>query len=346
MHLPSLLLKSKNERFGKGDEITATSTTNSSQQCVLPEQEEEHQEDQNFESCYQLKGELGSGKYSTIRKAVKISTGETYAVKCIKRADLPLEAEVALQREIQILSVVNHPNIVKLHEVYTDPHFTYLVMEYVPGGELFDGLVTGTRYSEDECRLVMQQFLSAVDHLHENNIIHRGLKPEKILLAVEGPPISQIKISGFSDACFDNPKHIRGNGVANGNNLLDISNDSGTPPRCRGLKEITAENQTILGTRGYASPEMLLGLPYSNKVDMWSAGIIMHILLCCYPPFSDASPKALEEKIKSGCIVFHSKYWSKISDDAKDFISKMLVVDASNRIACKDALNHPWFSSK
>ncbi len=313
-------------------------TSTSSSQVLTQQQQQEP----TFEQFYQLKGEIGSGRYSTIREAVDRKTGVTYAVKCVKRAALPEEAEIALQSEIQILNLVDHPNIVKLHEVYTEPHFTYLVMEYATGGELFDGIVSKKYFTEGECRTVMHQLLSGVAYLHDHNVIHRGLKPEKILLSLT--PHRVLKISGFSNACLDTIK-LNGGG-ANDENFNDMSGDSMPSPPC-GSKlslEKSLEHKTILGTRGYASPEMLTGLPYGNKVDIWSAGVIMYMLLCGYPPFTDDDHHVLERRIKSGCIVFHPKYWSRISDNARNLVSAMLVVDADERISSKDALNHPWFS--
>eukprot|EP01084_Bolivina_argentea_P186470 321423_1 len=329
------------ENRGKGNSFhTLFSTSNS--QVVQLEQQQQQQQEQTFDHSYKLKGELGSGKYSTIREAVNIKTGVTYAVKCVKRAALPEEAEIALQSEIQILNLVDHPNIVNLHEVYTDPYFTYLVMEYVPGGELFDGIVSKKYFPEAECRSVMHQLLSGMAYLHNHNIIHRGLKPEKLLLSAS-PRV--LKISGFNDACFDTAQ-INSGGGANDENIDSMSIDSMTPPCSSTLKLKTViEHKTVLGTRGYASPEMLIGLPYGSKVDVWSAGIIMYMLLCGYPPFTGNDHNVLEQRIKSGYVAFHPKYWSRISADAKNLVSAMLVVDADNRISSKDALNHPWFSS-
>ncbi len=290
-----------------------------------------------------LKKEIGYGKYSTIREALNRETGELVAVKCVKRADLPEEAEISLCREIEILQKVDHPNIIKLQAVFSEPHFTYIVMECLTGGELFDGIVKKKVFPEAECRTTMRQLLSALAYLHSNHIIHRGLKPEKILLSMPYRD-AVLKLCGFGDACFDTPESESDVEVSCG--AVESVDTSSSPQPKNGLSlRSLSGHKTILGTLGYASPEMLSGLPYGNKVDVWSAGIIMYILLCGYPPFVDDKCKTLERRIKSGAIVFHEKYWSKVSDNAKNLVLAMLNTSADDRISSEDALHHPWFSN-
>ncbi len=253
---------------------------------------------------------------------------------------MPEEAEVSLRREVELLMDVNHVNIVKLHSVFVEPHFIYLVMEYLTGGELFDGIVKKKLFPELECRKIMHDILSALAYLHAHNIIHRDLKPEKLILSKSHAGV--LKLCGFGDACYDNIVERNGDGDSGNDASMDLSNDF-PHDEDLSLQSLLGQN-TILGTRGYASPEMLSGLPYGKKVDMWSAGVIMYMLLCGYPPFIDVDPNILERRIKSGAVVFNEKYWSTISDDAKNLVSAMLVTNADGRISSQDALNHPWFS--
>ncbi len=286
-----------------------------------------------------MKREIGSGKYSTVREAINIKTGQFVAVKCVKRADMPEEAEVSLRREIEILKNVDHRNIVKLNAVYVEPHFTYLVLECLTGGELFDGIVRKKFFPEVECRKTIHSILSALAYLHAHHIIHRGLKPEKLILSA--PNRGVLKLCGFGDACYDT---IGRGGDGDSTYDADVDMNTDSPSNIELSLQSLSGHQTVLGTRGYASPEMLSGLPYGDKVDMWSAGVILYILLCGYPPFMDTDPKILEQRIKNGVVVFNEKYWSRISDNAKNLVAALLVTNADERISSQDALNHPWFS--
>jgi len=256
---------------------------------------------------YKLQRELGSGSFSTVREGINKQTNERFAVKIVKRMDLPLEDEEALIEEVTILRGISHPNIIKLFDFFEEKHFYYLVTELMQGGELFDRIVKKTFYNEKEARDLVKILLSAVKYCHDNDIVHRDLKPENLLLSSAEDDAS-IKIADFGFA-----RLLRGNTLT-----------------------------TQCGTPGYVAPEILNGVPYGKSVDMWSCGVITYILLGGYPPFHDEKQSNLFAKIRSGSYEFHPEYWQNVSKDAQDLIKKMLTVDIAQRITAEAACNHPW----
>jgi len=258
----------------------------------------EYPSKENFLSKYSLKEEIGSGAFSAVRLAVSKATGERYAVKCIKRKDLPKEDEVSLMEEVSILKRLDHPNIIKLYEFFQEHDYYYLVTELMEGGELFDRIVQKTFYNEKEARDLVRILLDTICFCHENGIVHRDLKPENLLLKTKFDD-SQIKLADF-----------------------------GFAKECEGAHSLS----TQCGTPGYVAPEILKGLTHGVAVDMWSIGVITFILLGGYPPFVDENQANLYRKIKHGEYKFDEEYWDPVSIDAKDLISKLLIVDPEKKI--------------
>jgi len=203
---------------------------------------------------------------------------------------------------------------VKLYEVYEDKDKYCLVLELMIGGELFDRIVEKDHYTEAEARQVMLPVIDAVRYLHEMGIVHRDLKvrelptkPENLLYDTDSPSAT-IKLSDF--------------GVS---------------------KIITNETMsTQVGTPSYFAPEVLTGNGYNSSVDYWSIGVILYILLCGYPPFSEDSNEMLYEKIKRGEYEFPEDDWKNISASAKDLVKKLLVVNSSQRYKANEIMDHPW----
>ncbi|KAG1709020.1 hypothetical protein DVH05_022651 [Phytophthora capsici] len=263
----------------------------------------------SFEEQYTLGKVIGSGTFSVVRIAVHKPTGQRYAIKCIKRDGLVAEDIEALTTEVAILKQMNHPNIMILHDFFVEEKFYYLVTEFMEGGELFDRIVEKSYYNEREARDLVKLLLEAIKYCHDANIVHRDLKPENLLLTSKDDDAS-IKLADFGFA-------------------KRIEFDS------EGLV-------TACGTPGYVAPEILEGKPYGKTVDIWSIGVITYILLCGYPPFHDDNHNALFKKIKKGKFQFDSPYWDHVSDDAKDLISQMLVVDPEKRSTVDQLLSHRW----
>ena len=207
------------------------------------------------------------------------------------------EDKDALQVECDTMMKVDHDNIVRLKEVFDNPKNFYMVLELSSGGELFDRIVEMEKYSEKEACHAFAQMTEAVGHCHKLGIVHRDLKPENLLYA--GPiPDMTLKLADFGLAQIVTP-----------------------------MKHLT----TACGTPGYVAPEILMGEAYDKEVDMWSLGVILYILLCGFPPFYEEHTPELFKIIKKGEYDFPSPYWDEISDDAKDLVNKLLVVDPKKR---------------
>jgi len=183
-------------------------------------------------------------------------------------------------------------------------------MELITGGELFDQIVQRGTYSERDAANVVRQILEAVEYLHNNGIAHRDLKPENLLCS--GPNNEVIKVTDFG-----------------------LSKDFGS-----------ATLKTSCGTPDYVAPEVLKGTAYDNSVDIWSIGVITYILLCGFPPFYGNNDQQIFEKIMRADYDFPSPDWDGISNDAKEFISAILVLDCNKRPTASECLEAPWIVSK
>jgi len=258
---------------------------------------------------YIIQEELGRGAFSIVKLAIEKDTGTKYAVKMINKTTVGQDL-VRLQTEIDILKKVNHPNIICLKDIIDTKNCLFLVTELVTGGELFDKIVELGSYSEKDAANLVVKMVSAIDYLHEIGIVHRDLKPENLLLKDKNS-ISEVKLADF------------------------------------GLSKIVSQQvmmQTACGTPGYVAPEVLLAKGYEKEVDMWSIGVITYILLCGFPPFYNEKLQLLFEQIMKADYDFPEDYWSDISNDAKDFIRKLLVVDPKKRMSGKEALKHRWLT--
>eukprot|EP00117_Sycon_ciliatum_P002175 scpid75731/ scgid7518/ Calcium/calmodulin-dependent protein kinase type 1; CaM kinase I; CaM kinase I alpha len=262
--------------------------------------------DERLAKRYDLKEVLGTGAFSEVVRGKDRETGVNYAIKCVDRKALKGK-EGALENEVNVLKKVEHPNIIKLIELYESKNHVYLVMEIVTGGELFDRIVDKGQYSELDASQLVRQVLGGVKYLHDLGVVHRDLKPEN-LLYWDKTEESKIMISDFGLSKMD-----------------DVSMMS-----------------TACGTPGYVAPEVLAQKPYNHMVDMWSLGVICYILLCGYPPFYADNDSQLFTQIMRGDYEFDSPYWDNISDSAKEYIRHMLTVDARKRCDCNEALAHPW----
>ncbi|CAI9623071.1 unnamed protein product [Staurois parvus] len=250
---------------------------------------------------------LGSGAFSEVFLVKERSTGQHYALKCIKKVNSARDR--SLENEIAVLKKIKHDNIVTLEDIYESSSHFYLVMQLVSGGELFDRILERGVYTEKDASNVIRQVLSAVKYLHDNGIVHRDLKPENLLYLTPDEN-AKIMITDFG---------------------LSKMEESGIM-------------STACGTPGYVAPEVLAQKPYSKAVDCWSIGVITYILLCGYPPFYEETESKLFEKIKEGTYEFESPFWDDISKSAKDFINCLLEKDPKGRYNCEKALKHPWIA--
>jgi len=257
---------------------------------------------------YTMEKTLGKGSFGEVKKARNKDTNEEVAIKIIAKENLGDEDLMALQVEVEILSNVDHPNIVKLKEVWEDDDFFYMVMELMTGGELFDRIVEKDHYSEKEASDTIRPVIDAIRYCHKMGVVHRDLKPENLLYATKDQS-SVIKISDF------------------------------------GLAKVTTEQnlmQTQCGTPSYVAPEVLKEVGYNESVDLWSIGIIIYVMLCGFPPFYDDDEEEMFKLITAAKLEFPSPYWDDISSLAKDLITGLLHADSKKRLTAEQALQHPW----
>ncbi|KAL7720944.1 non-specific serine/threonine protein kinase [Entamoeba marina] len=265
---------------------------------------------------YEVMDFLGYGNFAIVRKVRDKITHEEFALKIIDRkaATTASDRNNAIMDEINILRRLDHPNIIGMREMYQTSNYTFLVIELVTGGELFDRILAESCFSESRCRDISRQIFSALEYLHSQNIIHRDLKPENILCLNNESDI--IKITDF------------------------------------GLSRIISEThmaQTMCGTPLYVAPEILSGKQYrGTKVDVWSYGVCLYVMACGFPPFDGGDGdetrgnRKLFDAICQGAYQFRSPYWDNKSKEIKDLISHMLVVDPELRYTIEECLNHPF----
>jgi len=269
---------------------------------------------------YELGDVIGRGNFAEVKKAVNKETGEEVAVKIVSIKDQ--DDYDAIKQEIEILGKLEHPNIIRLIEIFEKTgkmnktvKKVYIVMELVTGGELFDKIVHKKTFHESEARVVIKKVLEVLQFCHSKGVVHRDLKPENILLATpdENAP---IKIADFGLSKIYDP---------------DVQKE-------QSLK-------TMCGTPGYVAPEILKKRGYSVGVDIWSTGIILYILLCGFPPFYEDNRDKLFRKIMKGDYSFPSPHWDYISTDAIDLVQQLLTVDPLRRPSIEQALAHKWMQA-
>ncbi|KAL1663948.1 kinase-like domain-containing protein [Schizophyllum commune] len=263
---------------------------------------------------------VGKGASGRVKIAKHQTTGQLAAVKILPLAPLvssrrhnsvdPAKAEkmrLGIDREITMMKLMNHPNIMRIYDVHEGETQLYLVLEYVEGGELFDFLVNRGKLSSPEALVFFKQIIYGLNYAHTFSIIHRDLKPENILIASLSPP--SVKIADWGMAAF-------------------------APP--------TLQLDTSCGSPHYASPEIVNGESYTgNSTDIWSCGVILFALLTGRLPFDDKDVRTLLAKVRSGRYDMPAF----IDPLAKDLLSRMLVIDVNKRITMKEILAHPWLQT-
>ena len=271
---------------------------------------------------YEIIKKIGEGGYGKIYKVKNKESGDIRAMKQIMKSKIP-DIE-KFQNEIKILSMVDHPNIVRLFEVIEDDKYFNLLQELCTGGELLSKVQKPLK--EKEIAKIFKQIMSAIAYCHEKGIVHRDMKLENILFATEKED-SPIKIIDFGLSVLLGKKDI---------NKEKESNDI----KKYGYKRMT----TKVGTVYYISPEIIKG-NYDEKCDIWACGVILYTLLSGYPPFNGQSDKDIYNMISQVKYDFDQPVWKNISKHAKELIKKMLS-PAKNRYTAAEVLNSKWLSVK
>jgi len=260
---------------------------------------------------YDVLKQLGKGGYGKVYEIRSKKTGEIRACKHLSK--LNIKNLEKFKREIEILKKMDHPNIIKLYEVFESERSLYLVMEECKGGEVFDKIVERIQakqmYSEKDAANIIQQVMSCIQYCHNHNICHRDLKPENLL--------------------YLNPGSERDNRIK----VIDF-----------GLSQSADKLKTKVGTAYYVSPEILKG-NYTQLCDIWSAGVILYILLTGDPPFNGASDQIIYNKIMKFDFSFPENKWKHISKEAKDLLQNHMLVPENKRATAKKVLEHTWFKN-
>ena len=262
----------------------------------------------NIFDKYEIVTQIGAGGYARCLKVKNKITNQYFACKELQKNKL--SDYNSLKREISIMIQLDHPNIIKLYEYYETETFIYLIMELCTGGELFDTIIerteSGKPFTEKEAAVIFKQMMSAINYCHSNKIVHRDLKPENLLL-LNKEENSPIKVIDF------------------------------------GMSVIYKDNDCMyerVGTAYYIAPEVLDGF-YDEKCDIWSAGIILYILLCGYPPFNGDDDDEIMKAVKTKIFSYPEEEWNSVSDDAKNLINRILV-DGNIRPNAQEILNDSW----
>eukprot|EP00123_Amoebidium_parasiticum_P016944 comp23652_c1_seq1/m.40385 comp23652_c1_seq1/g.40385 ORF comp23652_c1_seq1/g.40385 comp23652_c1_seq1/m.40385 type:complete len:909 (-) comp23652_c1_seq1:101-2827(-) len=267
----------------------------------------------DIRSVYEFdeKNPLGKGGFATVYRAIHRQTRQQVAVKVIGKKHLdPVEKEGMLA-EIAILKLVNHPNVIDLLEIYDTPDTLYLVMELCTGGEMLALFKKGPMAEQQAVRLIKQLF-QGIAYLHDIGIVHRDIKPSNILLSTDIPETQVLKIVDFGFSKFVRPSE---------------------------------RLEDPVGTLKYNAPEVINEQAYNKPVDMWSAGIIVYILLTGRFPFIARSEHELVDAITRARFDCTCKEYEALSVDAKNVIHSLLRVDPELRPSAKDMLTFNWFQS-
>ena len=300
----------------KEDSIANRQGTGKEANTMLQHLIKEHRKEK-VDSVYQINWDdneaLGSGATSTVRIAINKTTQEKYALKTIELHRLPPHIIQSLFEEVNIMRVLDHPNIIKIVETFVDYKRLYIIMECCTGGELFDLLYDqeGAKFQEKDALNLAIKMCSALNYLHENKIIHRDLKLENFIFTRKGPE-GEIKLIDFGlSKAYLEGEHMR----------------------------------KVAGTSYYMAPEVLRG-DYSEEADMWSFGVVVFMLLSGRCPFGGKDDEQIQANVLRGKYLFKKAAWEGVSNAAKDFINKLLVQDYKKRMTAKQALQHPWMKGK
>jgi calcium-dependent protein kinase len=270
-----------------------------------------HQLPRRIEDDYSLSSEvLGTGINGSVISAKRrgCHSGQTYAVKSFALSRVDAKKRENFAAEAEVFLCMDHPNVVRLYDVYETNEFLHFVMERLPGGELFDRVKQQRSFAEPQASDVSWQLLLALNYIHSHGIVHGDVKLENVLYNAPGSSHVKLIDFGFSKR-------------------WDPSSQLGVVGR-------------VCGTRSYIAPEVLLERPCTSKCDLWSLGVVVFVLLFGYMPFRKA------EDIVAGNYHVIPEKWKRVSEEGIDFVRSLLTVDPAERLSAQEALNHPWIAQR
>ena len=264
----------------------------------------------NLLDIYDVKNKLGSGKFGLVKLGIDKKTGQKVAIKIMKKSSMDSSDLGLVRTEIEILKVCQHPNIIRLYNVFENVDYLYIIMEYCSGGDLFSYLENRNfRLSESRASIIIHKMSTAVYYMHNFGVAHRDLKPENVLMTSD-----------------DDDGDIR---------ILDF-----------GLSKILGAYEKCdepYGTLTYCAPEIIVDEPYSKAVDLWSLGIMTYLMVSGKLPFNSED----ENEIARQVVYDEPDYtrnpiWKSITPECKDFIKRLLEKDQNKRMTIKEVLEHKW----
>ena len=263
---------------------------------------------------YEVKQKIGKGKFGLVKCGINKETNKQVAIKIMAKKNMDKSDLELAKVEIDILKISQHPNIIKLYDIYENENYIYIIMEYCSGGDLLS-YFEYYEYQLKETKVceIIHKLSMAIYFLHSYGIVHRDLKPENILMT-DLTPEADIRLLDFG-----------------------LSKIIGNEEKCT----------EPYGTLSFVAPEVLQGKPYDKSVDLWSIGIITFLLLCGYLPFDDKhSEREIARQTIQDPVPFENKIWNKYSPEARTFVEGLLQKKPEKRYSIKELLEHPWIKKK
>ena len=266
----------------------------------------------SISTYYDIGESIGKGKFGRVKLAIHKKTNKKVAVKILKKKKMDAEDFELYKREVEILKICQHPNIIRLLDVFENSEYIYIVMEYLSGGPLLQYFKDRKyKLKENRVRDIAHQISTALFYLKSFGIAHRDMKPDNIMMASDGDD-SEIKLIDFGLSKIIGPKE---------------------------------RSKDPFGTIPYAAPEIILRKPYSHSVDIWSLGVTVFFLITGFHPFDSHDQQELLKKIVRQEPDWDADEWKGVSKEAKDLVKKLLTKDKEKRIEIEDVLEHEWITT-
>ncbi|XP_073300906.1 phosphoenolpyruvate carboxylase kinase 1-like [Primulina huaijiensis] len=260
---------------------------------------------------YRVGEEIGRGRYGAVFRCHSLDTGDCFAVKSIEKRLIQNDAidTLCLHNEAKLMSLVSdHQNVLGIFYVYEDDEFLHMVLEYCGSTDLYQRITARPAFTELESHRVMVPLMEAISHCHSRGVAHRDIKPENTLFN----SYNELKLADFGSAEYFHSGELM----------------SG-----------------IVGTPYYVAPEVVAGREYNEKVDIWSAGVILYIMLSGIPPFYGDSVTEIFESVLRANLRYPKSNFGSASCEVKDLMRRMLCKDVSRRFSAEQVLAHPWMTS-